>query len=654
MFYRVPPRRPGEVAATVDYHYLIAANHLPGIYWVCTAALFSFFFDVPRCAQSPVVALTRRRPRSLSFLQYHPHKHGATYLQSGTAHGLIVVEDDARWLPADGGCAPLAAALAAAPEAALDFEVLPFAGAGAAYGDVPGAGEEARRSAELEHTSYAQASEISTPDNPLCCGGGEGAGGTGLPMAPGPAFNTSLVLLNGGWQPVVPLVAGEWARWRMLHSGSAEILELALVGADGAPAPGCEILLVAKDGVYMPQIPRATPSVYLSPANRADVLVRCAEPGNVTLASGTAPSQFGNYTSALWPLAQAVATVTVAAAPAGAAPAPALAEDACTPLRPSYAPDLRDAALKAAGVIPVVRAMRWGQLDPPPAEQPVKTAPYSCMINDAPWTYPDPAPLALELGTVAQWEWAWAEYHRCVGGRGAGRSRRVPLPHRLQNGARPFFPRCLTPRADLAPPPRPLASSVHTHINPHQLVALDEASLQPGASYGAWFRAGDYHDSLILPMNADQLPSPTNASELVPTALTLRIQPGEFSGWAVAHCHLLAVRFARAASFCFPPPTISSCHIGPLLADRPRADRPPPPPRQHEDQGCMAVLKFACPGYGDDQPVACDNFTFPVEGTYEQRYGSAKGAPARAPAPASAAGRAAAAGAALAAACLAA
>jgi FtsP/CotA-like multicopper oxidase with cupredoxin domain len=131
MFYRVPPRLPGEAAATVDYHYSIAANHLPGIYWV-RAAAFLFFFNAPRCTQSPVVVLTRRRPRSLSLSQYHPHKHGATFLQSGTAHGLIVVEDDARWLPADGGCAPLAAALAAAPEAALDFEVLPFAGAGAA------------------------------------------------------------------------------------------------------------------------------------------------------------------------------------------------------------------------------------------------------------------------------------------------------------------------------------------------------------------------------------------------------------------------------------------------------------------------------------------------------------------------------------------
>ncbi len=379
-------------------------------------------------------------------MQYHPHKHGATFLQSGTAHGLIVVEDDARWLPAEGGCAPLAAALAAAPEAALDFEVLPFAGAGAAYGDVPGATEETRRSAELEHTSYPEASEISEPGNPLCCGA-PGANAVALDMAPGPAYNTSLVLLNGGWQPVIPLVAGEWARWRMLHSGSAEILELALVGADGAPAPGCEVLLVAKDGVYMPQVPRATPTVYLTPANRADVLVRCAEAGNVTLASGTAPSQFGEYNAALWPLAQAVATVAVAAAPAGAAPAPALVEDACTPLRPSYAPDLRDAALKAANVTPVVKQMSWGQLDPPKAEQPVKTAPYSCMVNEAPWTYPDPAPLTLELGTVTEWRFSFAEFHRC----GGLSARRVPFLATCT--AR--IPRPLIPRADLAPPPPP-------------------------------------------------------------------------------------------------------------------------------------------------------------------------------------------------------
>ena len=96
---------------------------------------------------------------------------------------------------------------------------------------------------------------------------------------------------------------------------------------------------------------------------------------------------------------------------------------------------------------------------------------------------------------------------------------------------------------------------MHTHITPHQLASLDERDLQPGASYGAWFRAGDYHDTLIMPMNAPVLPSPTNASDLVPTVptvLNLRFQPGEIPGWAVLHCHLLAVRFCSRRRFLLP------------------------------------------------------------------------------------------------------
>jgi hypothetical protein len=38
-------------------------------------------------------------------MQYHPHQHGSTALQVGTAHGLIVVEDDNEfWMPPGTGC----------------------------------------------------------------------------------------------------------------------------------------------------------------------------------------------------------------------------------------------------------------------------------------------------------------------------------------------------------------------------------------------------------------------------------------------------------------------------------------------------------------------------------------------------------------------
>ena len=43
--------------------------------------------------------------------------------------------------------------------------------------------------------------------------------------------------------------------------------------------PGCNLQLVAKDGVYLQTAPRRISAVYLSPGSRADVVVTCATPG---------------------------------------------------------------------------------------------------------------------------------------------------------------------------------------------------------------------------------------------------------------------------------------------------------------------------------------------------------------------------------------
>lgn len=37
---------------------------------------------------------------------------------------------------------------------------------------------------------------------------------------------------------------------------------------------------------------------------------------------------------------------------------------------------------------------------------------------------------------------------------------------------------------------------------------------------------------------------------------------------------------------------------------------------QHEDLGCMKVMKFSCPGVSDPQPQVCPGFKFPVPGTF--------------------------------------
>jgi hypothetical protein len=57
----------------------------------------------------------------------HPHIHGSTALQTGTAHLAIVVEDDnALWLPHEAGCADVADVLSVAPDTILDLQLYFF------------------------------------------------------------------------------------------------------------------------------------------------------------------------------------------------------------------------------------------------------------------------------------------------------------------------------------------------------------------------------------------------------------------------------------------------------------------------------------------------------------------------------------------------
>lgn len=58
--------------------------------------------------------------------RYHPHAHGSTVIQTPTANGLIIVEDDPRWLPDDTGCGEVRALLEGSREVVLHLALLPF------------------------------------------------------------------------------------------------------------------------------------------------------------------------------------------------------------------------------------------------------------------------------------------------------------------------------------------------------------------------------------------------------------------------------------------------------------------------------------------------------------------------------------------------
>lgn len=94
---------------------------------------------------------------------------------------------------------------------------------------------------------------------------------------------TDYLLVNGRSQPSLGVAAGEWMRWRLVYPGSqdspAQALDLGL--GSGGSAAGCEMQLLAKDGIYITDFPRAINLARVPAGGRADVMVRCTASGNV-------------------------------------------------------------------------------------------------------------------------------------------------------------------------------------------------------------------------------------------------------------------------------------------------------------------------------------------------------------------------------------
>jgi len=86
---------------------------------------------------------------------------------------------------------------------------------------------------------------------------------------------TDFILVNMQYVPQVTMKAGTWYRWRIL---------LASVSARLVMAPeegkGCEVQLLAKDGIYLADAPRPVSDIFLAAGNRADVAVRCSKVGD--------------------------------------------------------------------------------------------------------------------------------------------------------------------------------------------------------------------------------------------------------------------------------------------------------------------------------------------------------------------------------------
>ncbi|CAJ1966398.1 unnamed protein product [Cylindrotheca closterium] len=163
----------------------------------------------------------------------HPHRHGSTSLQVGAgAASAIVVEDPPDFLPDQ---------IANAPEVMF--------------------------MAQYFHVN--ELNRIQEQSNDQL---------TNIRNAPSNEFT----LVNGALQPTISINPGEWTRFRIIWSQWRNgNLDFSIV-AQG----GCEMQLLAKDGIYIRDYPRAIDMAPIVPGGRADIMVRCRDPSTYYSISG--------------------------------------------------------------------------------------------------------------------------------------------------------------------------------------------------------------------------------------------------------------------------------------------------------------------------------------------------------------------------------
>eukprot|EP00854_Cymbomonas_tetramitiformis_P012748 gene12748-15074_t len=154
---------------------------------------------------------------------YHPHHHGSTSVQAGGgAAGMIIVEDTD-----DLGL----------PSVVTEAEEMPLF---LQYMDINAVAslEQAAQGDLWQVTETVDTSEVLS----------------------------LYILINGLFWPKVQMDMNKWYRWRVVYAAVETGMESITLD------PTCEMQLIAKDGVYLHNAPRAISSIVLGPGNRADIM----------------------------------------------------------------------------------------------------------------------------------------------------------------------------------------------------------------------------------------------------------------------------------------------------------------------------------------------------------------------------------------------
>jgi FtsP/CotA-like multicopper oxidase with cupredoxin domain len=171
-------------------------------------------------------------------LWYHAHHHGSTYLQvAGGAFGLLLIDDS----------------LDGVPQSVADMSERQLA---IAYldPDVAGTGGDTLVSGTLSPTWT----------------------------------------VNGKVEGNLCTPPDEWQHWRVLLADADARMKTLSVG------PECEVVLLARDGVWRTEAPKALPtnSIELTGASRADLAVRCSADSNISVNGGVVANVFADVE---WP-----------------------------------------------------------------------------------------------------------------------------------------------------------------------------------------------------------------------------------------------------------------------------------------------------------------------------------------------------------------
>jgi FtsP/CotA-like multicopper oxidase with cupredoxin domain len=163
----------------------------------------------------------------------HPHRHGSTALQvGGGAAGVIIIQDTPKIK------AQLPVEIAEAPEVFL----------------------------MLQEIDIKEMGEIAADSNDtLVKADWQGSSGPLIDI-----FKERFYITNGQVNPTLAIHANEWIRFRVINSGWANNLRINLELA------GCEMQLIAKDGVYLTTLPRRILQAPMVNGGRADIMVQCS------------------------------------------------------------------------------------------------------------------------------------------------------------------------------------------------------------------------------------------------------------------------------------------------------------------------------------------------------------------------------------------